>query len=291
MFNKKNLLTMFAGIALLSATGMSSVNAFADESPDSHNEVGHIDNNGTASLGQLSDGHDGNSKADNSNQGKGTVSGNSDAHIRVEQGYLTLEQVPSLGFQSVGAKDAGRHAQKSDQVTDNNNVLKNDTFYGHQPVDPQELYVQDNRTSNSTNSTNGGYNVTVSLGNFGNYDGSGNLSNLNSNNNNWTMKLNGMADSSVDNQGTSISQGVILTSNGTDSKTVLNNNQVGSGGSKVNFNSGDSTGDKTSLIVPQGIPAGQYAATMTWTLSPVSAASGQDSGGNSSGGTGTPTGR
>lgn len=283
LFNKKSMLTLFAGAALLSASSINGISASADgNTPSGGNTasgastsqtnqpsdrtVGSIDNKGAASKAL---GNADTSKTPN------TVSGQSDAHIKVVHGYLVLESVPSLGFQDVA--QSNDHDNTSDRVTDNDTILKNDSFF-NQNNKPTELSVLDARdggqanTDNNGKASNGGYQVNASLDKFGTYDSGGNLNqsalggDLASN---FKLNLNGNVTHSDEGSNVTLGTNNQLQSNGGNGQTVLSSNKVGGGTTSVNFNNGRD-GNATSLMVPKTTPAGNYAAPITWTLAPTS---------------------
>lgn len=275
LFNKKSMLTMFATAALLSTSALGGVSAFADGSSDkpagntngpSDNTIGSYDNSGKAK---------GNLNALDSN---GKVSGQSDAHIHVVNGYLVLETVPSLGFQDV--KQSNNNDETSSTVSDNDTVLRTDSFF-RQGNNPDNLTVLDARNSDgTTGSKNSGYNVTASLGNFANYDSGGNSTSSVTNGDRFQLNLNGKVLSSDSGSNINLNSNVRLNSNN-NANTVLSSNTIGGGSTSVNFNKGNSS-NATSLLVPKGTPSGNYAAPITWTLNPSS--DGQALNGTTSGG-------
>lgn len=270
LFNKKSMLTLFAGAALLSASALNGVSAFADGGGTSGGSTTSSSND-TPGKGpsiykdgqNVSRGFDfGNSKL---NQGAGdkkfaTVSGYSDAHVRVVQGYLVLETVPSLGFKDVAQSNSKDH---SAEFQDNKTVLNTDSFWNNQNQ-PQTLEVLDARGSDATPSTqnDGGYNVSASLGNFATYDSNtGQASSTPvATNNGFSLNLAGKIQKNDDNYRSNTGN---VSLNPGKSNNVLSNNTIGSGTTDVNFNNG------SNLTVPANTPGGQYAAPITWTLAPT----------------------
>lgn len=273
-FSKKSILTMFAGAVLLYTAGLNSVNAFADTgnnsptqsaSPDS---IGQIDGSGNATNNNKPSAS---STSNTSTPSNASVTGKSDAHVRVVNGYLVLETVPSLGFEDVSSNGAGNN--NSNRVVDNQTVLNSDSFFKDQSK-PQDLYVLDARSGNIC-----GYNVNAQLGAFGTYNSAGILNqsnvkdnngeNIDQNTNPFTLTLSGSFDQTPNDSSSNVTNKAVLKSSNTNnSATVLTNNATSaSGATKVNF--GDNRGNgggSTSLSVPSNIQSGQYAAPITWTL-------------------------
>ncbi|MCL0330824.1 WxL domain-containing protein [Apilactobacillus xinyiensis] len=286
LINKKNIVTMFAGLALLSASGLGGVKALADgDNPstpstsktqgDGNGAIGQIDNGGTASNNKSMEG------TAITADGKG-VSGKSDAHINVINGYLVLETVPSLGFEDVTGQEGNT---KATSVKDNNTVLTTDSFYkGSQK--PTELYVLDARSGLQGGY---GYKVDAQLGNFGTYtNGTANpntadakLSNGDNVADKFNLNLSGRLDQQPGDNSSKVTDNVNLHSDSSNA-TVLTNSakDKASGATKVSFgDNSNNGGGQTTLEVPEGIQAGQYAAPITWTLAPT--ASGNTANGGS----------
>ncbi|UQS84678.1 hypothetical protein MOO46_05360 [Apilactobacillus apisilvae] len=291
-FDKKTMLTVFAGVALLSASSASGITAFADDytgKDTSGNGPVNIDESGkNVNNGSFSNGISSTQGTGSNTYGSGTS--NSDAHIKVVQGYLVLETVPSLGFQDVSATNTKSHISNS--VIDNHNVLNTDTFWNNDR-EPENLEVLDARTQGGapSNQQGGGYAVTANLGQFNTYNSSNGDSpdnsmkdqkgaamsgNLSSNaGSGFTLNLNGQISKSDDNNASvtndgslksdgSSNNGIVSASKNKDnSLLVLSNNTIGSGTTDVNFNK------KSTLTVPTNVPGGQYAAPITWTLAPT----------------------
>ncbi|MCK8607128.1 WxL domain-containing protein [Apilactobacillus ozensis] len=261
--NKLGIFSSLVSIATLSILSLSGISASADStSPStptqapSKNAIGQIDNKGNATA---------NSDMTNANANGNSVSGRSDAHINVINGYLVLETVPSLGFEDVSGQSGNN---KSEKVIDHNTVLNSDSFFKSSEK-PTDLYVLDARTG----LTNGdyGYTVNASLGNFGTYqNGSTDTPSAVTNGDKFKLNLSGILDQEPSDNSSVVTNNVGLTSNNS-SATVLTNNSRNraSGATKVRFDdTSKNGGGKTSLEVPQDMPAGQYAAPITWTLTP-----------------------
>ncbi|MCL0318952.1 WxL domain-containing protein [Apilactobacillus xinyiensis] len=281
LINKKNIVTMFAGLALLSASGLGGVKALADgdkqstpatTTPSTSKTQG--DSNGA--IGQIDSSQPAKATANANMQGTtdGTsVSGKSDAHINVINGYLVLETVPSLGFEDVSGQEGNT---KATSVKDNNTVLTTDSFYkGSQK--PTELYVLDARSGLDKNGGYG-YKVDAQLGNFGTYtNGTANPNTADAmvNGKNvagqFDLNLSGRLDQQPGDNSSKVNDNANLTSDGNTSVNVLTNSATSqaSGATKVSFgDNSNNGGGQTTLEVPQGIQAGQYAAPITWTLYP-----------------------
>lgn len=250
--SKNSILTLFvAGLTLGSLA--SGVSASAD------NNSGYTGSNfetNTSSMGLGSI---------NQSDSKGSVSGKSDAHIQITNGYLVLESVPSLGFQSVTAHPGDTVSNK---VIDHSNVLDTDSLFGSdQNSQNRELSVQDARNNGSTNESQSGYSVTASLGNFGTYANNGKWTQLGDDTKSimgseqFQLNLTGKLDTHSSMGNTSVANNQVLTAGNSNALSVLSNDTNGSGRAQESF-------DKSTLTVPENMPAGNYAASITWTLSP-----------------------
>ncbi|WP_220728578.1 WxL domain-containing protein [Apilactobacillus xinyiensis] len=294
LINKKNIVTMFAGLALLSASGLGGVKALAagdnqstpaTTTPSTSKTQG--DSNGA--IGQIDSSQPAKATANANMQGTtdGTsVSGKSDAHINVINGYLVLETVPSLGFEDVSGQEGNT---KATSVKDNNTVLTTDSFYkGSQK--PTELYVLDARSGLDKNGGYG-YKVDAQLGNFGTYtNGTANPNTADAmvNGKNvagqFDLNLSGRLDQQPGDNSSKVTDNVNLLSNNSSATVLTNSSDKASGATKVSFgDNSNNGGGQTTLEVPKGIQAGQYAAPITWTLSP------NTSGNTENGGNTTPT--
>lgn len=271
ILNRKNIAAIFAGIALLSASSLGGVNALADNGGTtpttngaSKNAIGQIDNGGKATANQ--------NMTNATTTDSKSVSGRSDAHINVVNGYLVLETVPSLGFQDVTGQQGNT---KSNKVQDHNTVLTSDSFFKGSEK-PTDLYVLDARNGESLN----GYSVDAKLGNFGTYqNGSTNTpdpSTVKTSDGNdvdqlkspFTLNLSGSFDQAPTDGSSQVADNASLTSNNNSKTVLLNNDTKASGATKVKFDDNSSNGGgQTTLEVPTNVAAGQYAAPITWTLS------------------------
>jgi hypothetical protein len=247
--NKHSILTLFAtGLTLGSLA--SGVSAFADDN-SGYTGSNFETNTSSMGLGSISQ-----------SDSKGSVSGKSDAHIQITNGYLVLEAVPSLGFQAVTAHP---HDTVSNKVIDHSNVLDTDSLFGNDQN--KELSVQDARNNGSTNESQAGYSVTASLGDFGTYADNGKWTKLSDNTKSimgseqFQLNLTGKLDTHSSIGNTLVANNQVLTAGNGNSLSVLSNDTNGSGRAQESF-------DKSTLTVPENMPAGNYAASITWTLSP-----------------------
>lgn len=101
------------------------------------------------------------------NDANGSVSGNSDATVKVEEGFLTLDAVPDMNF---GLTAQSKTANKNLPLINNQGLISDD---GN---DSGLLKVTDSRTSTSgeegsTTTTTMPWQLTATLGDFANVDG------------------------------------------------------------------------------------------------------------------------
>ncbi len=172
----------------------------------------------------------------------------SDANVKVIDGFLILNSVPDLGF---GVAIAGNTVN----LHDGNSMRRDD---GN---DQGNLEVVDSRTAAKAN----GFTVTANLGNFAdsknkvyNQDGSAT--------DNFVLTLNGVGVAQHKEFGAETTNGgLALTAGDSAVKTVL---QAGTNSRGTHtFHYRNSTPDAT-LSVPAGVAADEYSASINWSLAP-----------------------
>lgn len=170
----------------------------------------------------------------------------SDANVKVINGFLVLNSVPDLGF---GAAIAGSTVN----LHDGNSMRRDD---GN---DQGKLEVIDSRTAASADN---GFTVKASLGNF-----------ANSKNENYTptdgdfiLTLNGVGVSQTENFGGESTKGGVKLAPGDSDKLVLQAGKLSRGTHTFQYKN---TTDNATLAVPKGAAADEYSASITWSLAPV----------------------
>ena len=172
----------------------------------------------------------------------------SDANVKVIDGFLVLNSVPDLGF---GVAIAGHTVN----LHDGNSMRRDD---GN---DQGNLEVVDSRTAAKAN----GFTVTANLGNFAdsknkvyNQDGSAT--------DNFVLTLNnvGVAQNTEFGGESTITQS--LTAGKSDVKNIVQAGTNSRGTHTFHYNS--SSSDAT-LSVPAGVAADEYSASITWSLAPA----------------------
>ncbi|EKK20471.1 WxL domain-containing protein [Fructilactobacillus florum] len=174
---------------------------------------------------------------------KGSVSADSNAHVDVMTGYLTLESVPDLNF--------GASAQSATNQTQN--LLNNNTGNNQ-----NHIKVTDSRATTALN----GWTLDASLGNFKDAT-TGNVAPAG-----WTMGLNN--DHVVNSQNSAVmaNRATITSGNTSGANVLYAANGQGAGSTTVDYNPSTSpVGVKSaSLEVPGNTAVGSYNAPITWTL-------------------------
>ncbi|GAK31802.1 conserved protein [Weissella oryzae SG25] len=185
------------------------------------------------------------------NDASGSVSGKSDATVKVEQGYLTLDAVPDMNF---GMTAQTKTANKNIPLVSNAGLIDDD---GN---DSGMLKVTDSRgTDDGKTVTTMPWNLTAQLGSFSSASGAALTSSSD-----WAIHLNQTAGTnSVSAANMPAVYQPVLTSGDNAEHQVLKSSQGnGTGSTTVYYNKANDA----SLDMGANVPAGQYDAPITWTL-------------------------
>lgn len=187
------------------------------------------------------------------NDAKGSVSGNSDATVRVQEGFLTLDAVPDMNF---GLTAQSKTANKNLPLINNQGLISDD---GN---DSGLLKVTDSRTSTSsadgsTTTTTMPWQLTAKLGDFANVDGTA-VANLSD----WAINLKQTSGENTSGKMPSLYQPKLVSGDKTQHRVMQSAQGTGYGSTSVYYNKAN-TG---SLDMGANVPAGQYDAPITWIL-------------------------
>ena len=186
------------------------------------------------------------SSAQNDQTPGNSATAQSDANVKVIDGFLVLNSVPDLGF---GVAIAGNTVK----LHDGNSMRRDD---GNAQG---TLEVVDSRKTDSAN----GFTVTASLGQFAN------TQNVNFDNSkgDFVLTLNNVGVAQQKEFGAeSTNKGLSLTAGGTNNSGTVLQAAKGSRGTHT-FVYQNTTTDAT-LKVPEGAAADEYSASITWSLAP-----------------------
>ena len=187
------------------------------------------------------------------NDAKGSVSGNSDATVRVQEGFLTLDAVPDMNF---GLTAQSKTANKNLPLINNQGLISDD---GN---DSGLLKVTDSRTSTSgeegsTTTTTMPWQLTATLGDFANVDGTA-VANLSD----WAINLKQTSGENTSGKMPSLYQPKLVSGDKTQHRVMQSAQGTGYGSTSVYYNKANTA----SLDMGANVPAGQYDAPITWTL-------------------------
>lgn len=187
------------------------------------------------------------------NDANGSVSGNSDATVKVEEGFLTLDAVPDMNF---GLTAQSKTANKNLPLINNQGLISDD---GN---DSGLLKVTDSRTSTSgadgsTTSTTMPWQLTATLGDFANVDGTA-VANLSD----WAINLKQTSGENTSGKMPSLYQPKLVSGDKTQHRVMQSAQGTGYGSTSVYYNKANTA----SLDMGANVPAGQYDAPITWTL-------------------------
>ncbi|OJF03899.1 hypothetical protein BKY29_03550 [Weissella confusa] len=187
------------------------------------------------------------------NDANGSVSGNSDATVKVEEGFLTLDAVPDMNF---GLTAQSKTANKNLPLINNQGLISDD---GH---DSGLLKVTDSRTSTSgeegsTTTTTMPWQLTATLGDFANVDGTA-VANLSD----WAINLKQTSGENTSGKMPSLYQPKLVSGDKTQHRVMQSAQGTGYGSTSVYYNKANTA----SLDMGANVPAGQYDAPITWTL-------------------------
>ena len=187
------------------------------------------------------------------NDANGSVSGNSDATVKVEEGFLTLDAVPDMNF---GLTAQSKTANKNLPLINNQGLISDD---GN---DSGLLKVTDSRTSTSgeegsTTTTTMPWQLTATLGDFANVDGTA-VANLSD----WAINLKQTSGENTSGKMPSLYQPKLVSGDKTQHRVMQSAQGTGYGSTSVYYNKAN-TG---SLDMGANVPAGQYDAPITWIL-------------------------
>ena len=187
------------------------------------------------------------------NDANGSVSGNSDATVKVEEGFLTLDAVPDMNF---GLTAQSKTANKNLPLINNQGLISDD---GN---DSGLLKVTDSRTSTSsadgsTTTTTMPWQLTAKLGDFANVDGTA-VANLSD----WAINLKQTSGENTSGKMPSLYQPKLVSGDKTQHRVMQSAQGTGYGSTSVYYNKAN-TG---SLDMGANVPAGQYDAPITWIL-------------------------
>ncbi|MCK8625161.1 WxL domain-containing protein [Apilactobacillus xinyiensis] len=248
LLKKKQLVTLFASIFL---SALPIVNASAADFKDDANaptdSIAAIDKDGNIVKTQ--------DAKQTSAQGK------SDANVTITQGYLTLDAVPDLSFGTIGRNKV----DNSDKVTQK--LISNTSAIDDDGNSDGRIAVTDSRDD-----AKDGYTLKAKLDNFKNLSKSDSKTH-----DDWVLTLNKPSNAKNMNNAAYSFGTPNITSNGME-KSVLTSSIGGSGTTQANYNNRDNA----TLSFGNNVDPGQYAAVITWTLSPNTGTSGTASGNNAS---------
>ncbi|WP_371088974.1 WxL domain-containing protein [Weissella confusa] len=187
------------------------------------------------------------------NDANGSVSGNSDATVKVEEGFLTLDAVPDMNF---GLTAQSKTANKNLPLINNQGLISDD---GN---DSGLLKVTDSRTSTSgeegsTTTTTMPWQLTATLGDFANVDGTA-VANLSD----WAINLKQTSGENTSGKMPSLYQPKLVSGDKTQHRVMQSAQGTGYGSASVYYNKANTA----SLDMGANVPAGQYDAPITWTL-------------------------
>ena len=187
------------------------------------------------------------------NDANGSVSGNSDATVKVEEGFLTLDAVPDMNF---GLTAQSKTANKNLPLINNQDLISDD---GN---DSGLLKVTDSRTSTSgeegsTTTTTMPWQLTATLGDFANVDGTA-VANLSD----WAINLKQTSGENTSGKMPSLYQPKLVSGDKTQHRVMQSAQGTGYGSTSVYYNKANTA----SLDMGANVPAGQYDAPITWTL-------------------------
>ena len=187
------------------------------------------------------------------NDAKGSVSGNSDATVKVQEGFLTLDAMPDMNF---GLTAQSKTANKNLPLINNQGLVSDD---GN---DSGLLKVTDSRTSTSgadgsTTSTTMPWQLTATLGDFANVDGTA-VANLSD----WAINLKQTSGENTSGKMPSLYQPKLVSGDKTQHRVMQSAQGTGYGSTSVYYNKANTA----SLDMGANVPAGQYDAPITWTL-------------------------
>ena len=187
------------------------------------------------------------------NDANGSVSGNSDATVKVEEGFLTLDAVPDMNF---GLTAQSKTANKNLPLINNHGLMSDD---GN---DSGLLKVTDSRTSTSgeegsTTTTTMPWQLTATLGDFANVDGTA-VANLSD----WAINLKQTSGENTSGKMPSLYQPKLVSGDKTQHRVMQSAQGTGYGSTSVYYNKANTA----SLDMGANVPAGQYDAPITWTL-------------------------
>ena len=187
------------------------------------------------------------------NDAKGSVSGNSDATVRVQEGFLTLDAVPDMNF---GLTAQSKTANKNLPLINNQGLISDD---GN---DSGLLKVTDSRTATSgadgsTTTTTMPWQLTATLGDFANVDGTA-VANLSD----WAINLKQTSGENTSGKMPSLYQPKLVSGDKTQHRVMQSAQGTGYGSTSVYYNKANTA----SLDMGANVPAGQYDAPITWIL-------------------------
>ena len=187
------------------------------------------------------------------NDANGSVSGNSDATVKVEEGFLTLDAVPDMNF---GLTAQSKTANKNLPLINNQGLISDD---GN---DSGLLKATDSRTSTSgeegsTTTTTMPWQLTATLGDFANVDGTA-VANLSD----WAINLKQTSGENTSGKMPSLYQPKLVSGDKTQHRVMQSAQGTGYGSTSVYYNKANTA----SLDMGANVPAGQYDAPITWTL-------------------------
>ena len=187
------------------------------------------------------------------NDANGSVSGNSDATVKVEEGFLTLDAVPDMNF---GLTAQSKTANKNLPLINNQGLISDD---GN---DSGLLKVTDSRTATSgaavsTTTTTMPWQLTATLGDFANVDGTA-VANLSD----WAINLKQTSGENTSGKMPSLYQPKLVSGDNTQHRVMQSAQGTGYGSTSVYYNKANTA----SLDMGANVPAGQYDAPITWTL-------------------------
>ncbi|MBI0107894.1 WxL domain-containing protein [Lactobacillus sp. W8089] len=173
----------------------------------------------------------------------------SDANVKVIDGFLVLNNVPDLGF---GVAIAGNTVKLHD-----GNSMRDDDGNA-QGI----LEVVDSRKADSAN----GFTVTASLGEFA--DSKNTTYNAGTDGPNFVLTLNSFGVQQHEQFGGEGTEQAVLTAGDSTAKNVV---QAGKNSRGTHTFKYQNATDRATLSVPAAAKADEYSASITWSLAPTAA--------------------
>ncbi|USS90358.1 WxL domain-containing protein [Fructilactobacillus carniphilus] len=179
------------------------------------------------------------------NDTTGSVAATSNAHVAVQNGFLTLNQVPDLNFMPTSMSNSNQ----------TQGLMNNNT--GNQQ---SQISVTDSRGADGKDTTaQNGWRLDAQLGQFTKENSSAATTSP------WTINLKNTGYSNSKGTRVSVNPDAQITSNGGSSNVITAAANQGLGTTTIDYSKPGSR--IASLDVPANTDTGAYDAPITWTLS------------------------